>query len=489
MNAKKNAQDALQKNNTLGIEGLSTHPNAGDKHVNVDLPIEFGRYRLLKMLGEGGMGAVYLAHDIELDRQVALKLPHFTGNRSRDSSERFRREARLAATLNHPNICRIFDISEHDGRLFLTMEFVEGKSLNDIIKAKGAVDARTAAKLVSKLAAAVQFAHLKGIIHRDLKPANIMIKKDRDFVIMDFGLARRIEKEEAQLTATGAVLGTPAYMAPEQLRGDNKAVGAQSDVYSLGIILYELLTGQRPFQGTLPQIYAQVLNADSVSPSTLKPGMDTELDAICRQATAASVKQRYRTAEEFAKALGGYLAGQSQTASDPLASVAEIASINAPVASCRPTSQKPKSALTTYRTPIAVGAMVGLAALVFAGAFLFRRSNTQTIDEPTAKVESTPPGTTPQTSTATPNTSAPIASNGSILIANTLETPIATSPQVQASNTSATPTANNAQPPGLLWSSPPSKIWWRCASYSPKGNYVAASAEDRENPKSEFATI
>ena len=274
--------------NTLGIDGLSTHPNVPNRRTNTELPIEFGRYRLLKVLGEGGMGAVYLAHDTELDRKVALKLPHFVGGKSKDQGERFRREARLAATLDHANICRIYDIGEQDGRLFLTMQYVEGKTLNDIIKAKGAIEPRTAANLVKRIASAVQVAHTQGIIHRDLKPANIMIKKDRDFVIMDFGLARRVEQEEVQLTATGAVLGTPAYMAPEQLRGENDAVGPQSDVYSLGIILFELLTGQRPFQGTLPQIYAQVLSTHSVIPSAIKTGLDAALDEICRKATSSN---------------------------------------------------------------------------------------------------------------------------------------------------------------------------------------------------------
>jgi uncharacterized protein (TIGR03067 family) len=484
MNAKNKEQDLKKQNNsnTLGIEGLSTQPNTASKRENVELPIEFARYRLLKVLGEGGMGAVYLAHDTELDRKVALKLPHFSGGRSKDQSERFRREARLAANLSHPNICRIHDIGEHDAQMYLTMEYVEGKTLNDIVKAKGAIEPRTAVNLVKRIASAVQVAHAQGIIHRDLKPANIMIKKDRDFVIMDFGLARRVEQEDVQLTATGAVLGTPAYMAPEQLRGENNAVGPQSDVYSLGIILYELLTGQRPFQGTLPQIYAQVLNADSVSPSTLKPGMDTELDAICRQATAADVKQRYRTAEEFAKALGGYLAGRSQSASDPFASAL------APIVSYQPTIKNSKATLTTYRKPIAIGSMVGLAVLVFVGAFLFRRSNTQTMDEPLAKVESTTPGTTPQTPTATPNASAANTSNHSVLLASTSESPNATSAQEQESNTGAAPVPSKSNAPRQVTlkkaesMSPPNSQCYAFPLQNGRSVYVSMGGEGLNQP-------
>ena len=313
MNPKKDPKPfpKEQANNTLGIDGLSTHPNALSKRTNTELPIEFGRYRLLKVLGEGGMGAVYLAHDTELDRKVALKLPHFGGGKSKNQGERFRREARLAANLSHPNICRIHDIGQHDAHMYLTMEYIEGKTLNDVIKAKGAVEPRIAVNLMKRIATAVQFAHAQGIIHRDLKPANVMIKRDRDFVLMDFGLARRIDQDDVQLTATGAVLGTPAYMAPEQLRGENTEVGPQADVYSLGIMLFELLTGQRPFQGTLPQIYAQVLTTESVAPSSAQPGLDPALDEMCRKATNRDVSKRFKSASEFARALEEYLQPQS----------------------------------------------------------------------------------------------------------------------------------------------------------------------------------
>ncbi len=315
----RKAERIAQTNNTLGIDDLSTQPSSVGRRVDARIPVEFGRYRLLKQLGEGGMGVVYLAHDIELDRKVALKLPHFAGAKAAAFAERFRREARLAATLDHPNICRMYDIGEHERRLFLTMNYVEGRSLHEIIRSKGAIEPRTAVALLRRIAQAVHFAHKQGVIHRDLKPANIMIKKNRDFVIMDFGLARRVDQEEAQLTATGAVLGTPAYMAPEQLRSEKGASGTQSDVYSLGIILYELLTGQRPFQGTVPQIYAQILTTDSVSPASVRDGIEPELVAICQKATHKETAQRYQTAEEFAAALGQCLNATSSMGLPPQA--------------------------------------------------------------------------------------------------------------------------------------------------------------------------
>lgn len=308
MSAKKEKANRDVHNsapNTQSSEALSTQPSASDSGSSKNLPVEFGRYRLLKQLGVGGMGAVYLAHDTQLERQVALKLPHF-GKTNVTQIERFRREARLSAKLEHPNICQVYDIDEHQGRLFLTMAYIQGNTLHETIRAKGAVTPRIAVNLVRGIAKAVHFAHEQGIIHRDLKPANIMIKKNQQFVIMDFGLARRIERDDEQVTVAGTVLGTPVYMAPEQLRGENDAIGPHSDVYSLGIILYELLVGERPFQGTLPQIYAQVLASNSVSPG-LEHGIDPGLCAICRKATHSDVSRRYVSAAELASELGNYL--------------------------------------------------------------------------------------------------------------------------------------------------------------------------------------
>ena len=156
----KRKSELKQAVNTLGIDDLSTQPSSIEKSGNAKLPVEFGRYRLLKQLGEGGMGAVYLAHDIELDRKVALKLPHFSGAKSKELAERFRREARLAATLDHPNICRIYDIGEYQHRLFLTMALVDGRSLHEIIRSKGAIDPRTAAALLRRIALVV---HLRTV--------------------------------------------------------------------------------------------------------------------------------------------------------------------------------------------------------------------------------------------------------------------------------------------------------------------------------------
>ncbi len=216
----------------------ATPPPSGPRPAPAELAGQFGRYRIDRLLGRGGMGSVYLAHDTQLDRPVALKVPHFTPEDGPEILERFYREARAAATLAHPNICPVYDVGEVGGVPYLTMAYVEGKPLAAFLKDGKPVLAAQAAAVVRKLALALQEAHARGVLHRDLKPANVMINARKEPVIMDFGLARRVNKEEVRLTRKGAVLGTPAYMSPEQVGGDPDAVGPRSDVYSLGVILY-----------------------------------------------------------------------------------------------------------------------------------------------------------------------------------------------------------------------------------------------------------
>ncbi|MDP1560426.1 MAG: protein kinase [Pirellulaceae bacterium] len=266
----------------------------------------FGRYEILAELGAGGMGAVYKARDTVLDRNVALKLPKFSGARQAEMAERFRREASLAATLDHPSICRIFDAGEQDGQLYLTMALVEGRTLDDLLKAKGHLEPLAAARVIRKISETVSFAHRAGILHRDLKPANVMVCRDGQFVIMDFGLARRIDQDDEQLTADGQIMGTPAYMSPEQLRGLNQQVGARSDLYSLGIMLYQLVTGKRPFRGTFPEICAQAIAADGVNPCDELSMVPERLGTICQKATRNDPQDRYGDVAELVEALKSF---------------------------------------------------------------------------------------------------------------------------------------------------------------------------------------
>jgi tetratricopeptide (TPR) repeat protein len=287
------------------------------------LPEHFGRYRILRMLGQGGMGTVYLAHDTQLDRPVALKVPHFGGNADPAALGRFYREARAAATIEHPNICPVHDYGEIDGIPYLTMGYIEGKPLAEFIRLNKPLPQRTVAALVRKLALALQEAHAHGVIHRDLKPANIMLNQRREPVIMDFGLARRLTQEDVRITKQGAILGTPAYMAPEQVERGGEDLGPACDIYTLGVILYELLTHQLPFQGELISLVGQVLHKQPPPPSRHRPDLDRALEAICLKAMAKDPGARYRSMTEFAAALTEYLR-QDNPASGKLPSAGPV---------------------------------------------------------------------------------------------------------------------------------------------------------------------
>jgi serine/threonine protein kinase len=276
------------------------------------IPAGFGRYRILRALGSGGMGSVYLAHDTQLDRDVALKVPHFGTKDSALHVERFYREARAMATLRHPNLCAIHDVGQHQGTHFLTMDYVEGKDLAAVLKDPGAADALNAVEIVRKVALALSEAHQAGIVHRDLKPSNIMIDRRGEPIVMDFGLARRREKGEVGITLEGAIVGSPAYMAPEQVEGEGHAAGPAADVYSLGVVFYQLLCRRLPFEGTVGSILAKVLTTDPPRPSEHRPGVDAGLEAICLRALARAPAARYPSMLEFVAALDRWQAAPAQ---------------------------------------------------------------------------------------------------------------------------------------------------------------------------------
>jgi class 3 adenylate cyclase/predicted Ser/Thr protein kinase len=275
------------------------------------LPESFGRYKILRRLGQGGMGAVYLAHDTQLDRPVALKVPHFGPEHRPQTLERFYREARAAALLHHPNICPVYDVGEIGGIHFLTMAYIEGQTLAELLPTLQTWPQRQVAALVQTIALALEEAHRHGVVHRDLKPSNIMLNQRREPVVMDFGLARRLQATDERLTRQGALLGTPAYMSPEQINESAEAAGPASDVYSLGVLLYELLTGRTPFQGPFPSLLVQIVSAEPESPSTYRPDLEKPLEAICCKALAREVKDRFARMADFAEALGAYLRGES----------------------------------------------------------------------------------------------------------------------------------------------------------------------------------
>jgi len=268
------------------------------------LPEVFGRYRILRQLGGGSMGSVYLAQDTQLDRAVALKVPNFKSDNP-VQRERFYREARGAATLQHPNLCPIYDVGEIEDIPYLTMAYIEGKPLAEIVRPEMPV--APAVNLVRKLALALEEAHQRGVLHRDLKPSNIIINQRGEPVIIDFGLARVVNRSEARLTQEGDILGSPAYMSPEQAAGNVASMGPEGDIYSLGVILYELLTGVRPFQGKVMEVLHLVLTREPPPPSEHRADLDPRLEAICRKAMAKKAAARYPSMAEFAAALTEYL--------------------------------------------------------------------------------------------------------------------------------------------------------------------------------------
>jgi tRNA A-37 threonylcarbamoyl transferase component Bud32 len=273
------------------------------------LPARIGRFQILGLLGEGAFGRVYKARDPQLDRDVAIKVPKPDMFASAQDRERFLREARAAAGVQHPNICPVHDVVLDDDNVYIVMTYVRGQSLADYLAEKrNVLNAKQAVLIARKLALALHAAHAKGIVHRDLKPGNILFDADRkDVVISDFGLARRSRSADAELTRNGVVMGTPAYMSPEQARGDNKQVGPASDIHALGAILYELLTGTRPFTGSVGEVLGKVQHVEPEAPSKLKPGLDRRLDKICLKVLAKSPENRFASMREFASHLGAYL--------------------------------------------------------------------------------------------------------------------------------------------------------------------------------------
>jgi hypothetical protein len=285
--------------------GTEPDGGAGSPATVQSTPKTFGRYRILERIGHGGMGTVYLAHDPALDRRVALKVPRF-GNDSSDRAESwFRREAKIAATLTHPNLCPIFDVGEHDGQLYFTMPYLQGETLAERLTRSGALPEHEAIRLAVKVARAVAEAHRAGVIHRDLKPSNVMIDARGEPIVMDFGLARHAETEGDVMTPSGTLLGTPAYMAPEQITGEPSSLG---DVYSLGVLLYHMLRGAPPYTGTFNEVLKQSLAGKPESLSRDRSDVTPALEAVCLKAMAREPLARYASLEDLAEALDGVCA-------------------------------------------------------------------------------------------------------------------------------------------------------------------------------------
>jgi tRNA A-37 threonylcarbamoyl transferase component Bud32 len=267
-----------------------------------------GRFEILETLGQGTFGTVYKARDPELDRVVAIKVPRAGDLTGAADLGRFLREARSVARLRHAGIVPVHEVGQADGLPFLVCEFVPGVTLDDRL-AVHAFAPRQAAELVATLAETLDYAHRQGVVHRDVKPSNIMLGDNGTLYLMDFGLAKR-DAGDTTMTVEGQILGTPAYMSPEQAGGEAHRVDGRSDVYSLGVVLYRLLTGELPFRGNRRMLLHQVLHEEPRSPRALNDQVARDLETICLKAMAKLPSQRYATAAGLADDLRRFLKGE-----------------------------------------------------------------------------------------------------------------------------------------------------------------------------------
>ncbi len=268
--------------------------------------LSIGRFDCLTCLGQGAFGVVWKAHDNNLDRVVAVKIPH-RDCLTQEEAEAFLREARAAAHLQHPHIVKILEVGLHENRPYIVSEYIDGINLKDWLSGDRDLDAISAADLIARVALALHHAHENGVVHRDLKPSNLLIDPHGEPHIADFGLAKR-ERGEATLTEDGKVMGTAAYMPPEQARGKGHEADRRADIYSLGVILFELFTGRPPFQGSLSSLIYDSVHTEPPKPRKLAPKCPKNLERICLRCLRKNPEDRYQTTEELAldlqKAIG-----------------------------------------------------------------------------------------------------------------------------------------------------------------------------------------
>lgn len=371
-----------------------------------DHPQKLGKYEIRRELGRGAMGVVFDAWDPSIERRVALKTvrrDQLEGSEAQEMLDRFKREAQAAGRLSHPNIVSVYEYGEDEGTAFIAMEYVEGRELKDYFDKNECFALPQIGRLMAELLDALGQAHANGIVHRDIKPANIFILKDGRVKVGDFGIARI---ESSNLTQAGSVLGTPAYMSPEQFMG--QTIDGRSDLFSAGVILYQFLTGEKPFTGQLTTIMHKVLKEDPIAPSELNVQVPAAFDPVVRKALAKRPDERFQNAREFSAALQAAIVGvpavdpdaTMTSTGDPDATMIGDAkpALKPPAApqksatiSATPAAAAPAAAPTTpppagaKRTPVLAFAIVGGLAVVGLGAGLYLINKPST-DQPAGNI-------------------------------------------------------------------------------------------------------
>lgn len=334
----------------LSINVTTILPDRFDNPVHNSIISQ--RYVVLECIGQGGMGSVFRARDTALERIVAVKTIRWSQFGTSDLN-RFNREASAIARLNHPGIVQVYDVGESGGHPYIVMEYLAGPSLSDVFR-DGPITNAEVARLIGDIARALSFAHDHGIIHRDIKPSNILLNENGVPKICDFGLARNMNSK-VDVTITGQIIGTPAFMSPEQARGNTHGVGPATDIYSLGCVMYQALTGSMPFHASSTyEVIHRIMYDEPVSPRQLNPGISKDLEVVCLKCLEKDPERRYRTARDLAEDLTRYAAGEAVTA-HPISTLESI------MRWCR---RKPTRAALVVISAIATAAIATVVALL-----------------------------------------------------------------------------------------------------------------------------
>lgn len=373
-------------------------------------PQKLGKYEIRRELGRGAMGVVFDAWDPSLERRVALKTvrrDQLDGAEAKELLDRFKREAQAAGRLSHPNIVAVYEYGEDEGIAFIAMEYIEGRELKEYFDGNERFPLPEVGRIMGQLLDALGVAHAHGIVHRDIKPANVFVLAGGQIKVGDFGIARI---ESSNLTQAGSVLGTPAYMSPEQFMG--QTVDGRSDLFSAGVILYQFLTGEKPFTGQLTTIMHKVLREDPTAPSELNVQIPKSFDKLIGKALAKRPEDRFQSAREFAVALQAVIGG---VAADSEATIA-IAPAAAPAATrARPSTEtpaeppvvRPSPALPPARSPALTFAVIGGVVVLGLGAALYYVNRSSAPSAPSAPLSEVPPAAAPSVGSVPANATAP----------------------------------------------------------------------------------